>query len=589
MEQDLQHLLDRAYRRHGPWRTLWYLYESQRRRLLAAAAIYVVKHAPLLVLPIATGLAIDSVAQPDESTPTRLLAIGVGMVLLIATNVPTHTWYAMIVSRAIRDVQLRLRAALTLRLQQLSIRFHENFESGRIQAKLLRDVESVEVLTRQLITNGLGTLTGVVVVLVVAVGREPLVALLFLIGVPLAVGLIHGFRRQMGRRNRQFRSELEGMAAMVNEMLVMIPLSRAHALEDRELRRMQRKLVRIRHFGRRVDFVNELFGSSSWASMQIFQFAAVMFTVWLCFRGRLSVGEVTMFSGYFAHLVATISHAISITPIFATGREAIRSIGEVLECPDIEHNEGKQSVEYVRGDIRFENVCFSYSENTCHALSNINLHVRPGERIALVGPSGSGKSTMLNLIIGFRRPQSGRLLMDGKDMAELNLREFRRFVSVVPQNSVLFSGTILENITYGLETVDPEALQRVLERANVLEFVEKLPAGLHTRVGESGGKLSGGQRQRISIARAMLRDPRLILLDEATSALDVESERHVQAAIEELSRDRTTFIVAHRLSTVRHVDRVVVLSEGRVAEVGPPAELLERGGDFARLWGLQNG
>jgi ATP-binding cassette subfamily B protein len=270
------------------------------------------------------------------------------------------------------------------------------------------------------------------------------------------------------------------------------------------------------------------------------------------------------------------------------GVESIRSIGEVLESPDIEQNEGKLEVATVAGRLQFEHVTFQYPGAAHPAVADLSLDVAAGECVAVVGESGSGKSTLMNLVIGFRRPTGGRVLLDGVDMAAINFRSFRRFLAVVPQQTVLFSGTIRENITYGLKAVPAAKLNQALEMANCAQFVAELPQGLETPIGGHGGRLSGGQRQRLAIARALLRDPRLIILDEATSALDLLSEQLVQQAINRLIAGRTTFIVAHRLSTIRHAHRIVVMSGGRIIEVGTHAELLARPGSaFSRLYALQ--
>ena len=216
-------------------------------------------------------------------------------------------------------------------------------------------------------------------------------------------------------------------------------------------------------------------------------------------------------------------------------------------------------------------------------VDNFNLNVRQGERIAVVGSSGSGKSTVMNLIIGLLSPTSGEIYIDGTPMSEMSMQSYRKFISVVPQNSILFSGTIRENITYGLKTYSEKAFQQAVEDANIKEFLDILPNGLESPVGEHGDKLSGGQKQRISIARALIRDPKILILDEATSALDNVSEYHVQKAIDKLVSARTTFIVAHRLSTIRNADRIVVMEEGKMVEVGTYEELMSKNGRFCEL------
>jgi ATP-binding cassette subfamily B protein len=262
-------------------------------------------------------------------------------------------------------------------------------------------------------------------------------------------------------------------------------------------------------------------------------------------------------------------------------------LGEVLESPDIESNTNKKIIENVIGIVDFDHVSYSYPQSDKKAIDDLTLSAKPGEMIALVGPSGSGKSTLINLIIGFLRPQSGRIRIDGKDMGEFDLRSYRRFISVVPQESVLFEGTVRENITYGLGSVSEKQVDGALQAANALEFVRELPEGVDTLVGERGARISGGQKQRLAIARALIRNPRVLILDEATSALDSQSEKEIQLALETLMSSRTTFVVAHRLSTVQKADRILVLDRGVLVESGAHADLVNAGGLYQKLFEAQ--
>ena len=259
-----------------------------------------------------------------------------------------------------------------------------------------------------------------------------------------------------------------------------------------------------------------------------------------------------------------------------------------MESPDLEINQGKKSVDLIDGVIEFSNVNFTYPTNHKPSLSDISLRAEPGKMIALVGPSGSGKSTLINLVIGFLRPTNGTIKVDGLDYKELDLRSVRKFLSVVPQESVLFDGTIAENISYGLSDVTAAEIETALKDANAWEFVQAFDDGIGTIVGERGARLSGGQKQRLAIARALIRNTRILILDEATSALDSESEKLIQNALAPLMKNRTTFVVAHRLSTVKEADQILVLDEGRIVETGTHSELLTNQKLYRRLYDAQS-
>jgi ATP-binding cassette subfamily B protein len=574
--------LDHRYRDEHPLRTLAYLLRADRGRLAGAAFVFTVKHSPVWLLPLITASIIDTVVQHE---PISRLWFSTGVILLILLlNFPLHLLYVRLLYGSVRRMGTSLRSALCTRMQQLSIGYHSRVSAGVLQAKVVRDVETVEQMVQQTAETGLGAVTVLVGGLVIIAVRTPEFVPVFVVVVPVAALLVARLRARLRAHNERFRHEVETLSTRVTEMARLIPVTRAHGLEKKALHRMDGTLSRLLTSGMRLDLVNGRFGSLAWVvlnSVGVLVLACAALVSYYGYWG-VSAGDVVMLSAFLSTLTNSTTTLAALAPVITKGLESVRSVGEVLQAPELEDNAGKKEVTAVRGAVTFESVGYAYDDGR-PAVRNFDLTVAPGETIALVGASGAGKSTVLNLIIGFIRPTSGRLLLDGQDMNGLDLRTYRRFLSVVPQESILFEGTVRENVAYGMDEADEETVRNALRDANALEFVERMPRGLDTMVGERGARLSGGQRQRLVIARALIRNPRVLVLDEATSALDTQSEALVQQALARLLRGRTTFVVAHRLSTVRGADRIVVMAGGEIREIGGHEELLCRGGAYAAL------
>ena len=566
------------------------MYKRYPLQLFLSVLFYVIATLPHITIPIVTANLINIVVdvvggKSFDYMPPICINVGV-LVILLLLNIPTNMIRVRLQSAVMRQVEVGLRGALVRKLQQLSITFHKEMQSGRIQSKLMRDVETVQTLSQQLFTTIPQVVLNMITALIVVVSRNMTIFAFFVMCIPAATLTMRAFRTPIRKNNREFRKGMEETSANLMDMVEMTQITRAHALENREVHKMTTLLNKVANTGFHLDVIQALFGACSWVIFQLFQLLCLVFSVFLAMKGSIEIGDISMYQSYFSTLTSQVSTLIGLMPIITKGFESISSIGEILGASDIEDNRGKLEMPDLKGDYEFQNVEFSYEDDQ-PLLRGLNLKVRAGETLAIVGESGSGKSTLLNLVLGFNLPKAGKVLVDGKDITTINLHSYRKNLAVVPQNSVMFTGTIRENITYGMTNVTDEQLKTVLDAARLTDFIASLPQGIDTPLEEHGANLSGGQRQRLSIARALIRNPKVIIFDEATSALDSVSEKEIQKAINNLSKDRTTFIVAHRLSTIRDADRIAVIKNGVCCEIGTFEELMEKKGEFYKMQTLQ--
>lgn len=570
-------------------KTLCAVYKGSYGKIFLSSVCFAIKHSPVWILPILTANLINLAASGTAADKTKIIYNAVAFGILLVINVPLNYLHVHFYASSIRNAEAGLRMALVTKIQQLSINYHKHTENGRIQAKLMRDVEQFQTLSEQLFVNALMFALTIAFTIGVTLAKSKIVFVFFLIAVPVAVTITMLFRKKIRKKNKDFRGEMETAGAKMIEMVELVPVARAHALEEWEVERMSEQINNVKSKGYAMDTFQALFGSVSWLTFQLLQMSCLVFSAVLAFKKLIPVGDVVLYQSYFSTIVGSISAIIGLIPIIAKGLESLSSIGELLLETDTENNDGKKKFAQLNGVYDFKNVTFHYSDKSDRdVLKDFTLHIDKGETVALVGESGAGKSTALNLVIGFDLPTSGTLTIDGVNINDIDLHSYRSFIGVVPQNPIIFSGTIKDNITYGMKNVSRKQLDEVIKAALLEELVAELPDGVDTLLTEHGSNLSGGQRQRISIARALIRNPQVIVLDEATSALDSVSEQKIQAAIENLTRNRTTFVVAHRLSTIKNADKIAVVKDGRCVETGTFSELMDKKGEFYKFKQIQS-
>jgi ATP-binding cassette subfamily B protein len=488
--------------------------------------------------------------------------------------------------RVIADV----RRAVYSRVLALDVGFFETSRTGEIISRLTSDTALLQVVVGSTLAMGLRTAllaAGGIVMLAIT---SPQLTGLVLLGVPFVVLPTWLLGARVRRLSRASQDQVGEVGAYVDETLHAIRTVQAFCHEPVDRRRYAERVEHAFETAMQRSFNSALMSGA----VTLLTFGAIGTVLWLggkeVLNGNLSGGELSAFL-FYAILVAGSAGSLSeIAGQLLRGAGASERLMELLQVePAIDPPAAPKSLPSpVKGRVAAKGVSFCYPARAgTPALEALDLDVRAGERVALVGPSGAGKSTLFHLLLRFYDPQHGELALDGVPLRDLDPAELRRHIAIVPQDPVIFGADAWENIRYGLEDADDDAVRAAAKAAHAHDFIERLPDGYDTFLGERGVRLSGGERQRIAVARAILRNPALLLLDEATSALDAESERLVQDALEHLMRERTSIVIAHRLATVREADRILVMDRGRIVASGRHEELFARGGLYARLAALQ--
>lgn len=494
-----------------------------------------------------------------------------------------------LMAKAALDLTLDLRQAVYGHLLHLSLGYFATAKTGDLSYRLTEDIDRTGEVVNKLFHQFLPCVLQLVVLLGYMIYLNWQLTIATLIVAPVMAVLIGWFGDRLRMFSHQSQNRISDLSALVTEIFSGIRVVQAFAAEDYTLGQFREAAVR----NRQARYAAERLKAIQFPAIGFLEALSVLLLFllggWQISQDNLTGSEFVSYGAAVALLIDPISITTSNYNEFKQGEASVDRVFELFAIqPAVVEKPGAAILPPVKGQVEYRHVSFAYNGGS-PVLDNLSLLALPGEAIALVGASGAGKSTLVNLLPRFYDVQGGQIFIDGMDIRSVAIASLRRQIGIVPQETMLFSGTIADNIAFGQQNYQMKAVEAAAHAANAHQFISELPDGYYTQVGERGINLSGGQRQRIAIARAVLLNPQILLLDEATSALDSESEALVQEAIERLMRDRTVFIIAHRLATVRRCDRILVIEQGRIVESGTHQELLDQGRRYARFYAQQFG
>lgn len=537
-----------------------------------------------LAFPLAVSWYIDELLP--EGNWSSILSVGVGLILLYVTS----TFLQYIVNywghKLGINIETDMRGQLFTHVQRQSFSFFDNTKTGHIMSRITNDLFDIGELAHHGPEDLFIAIMTFVGAFWIMLTINVKLAIIVIFIVPILVWLITYCNRSMNKAWGQMYGDIADVNARVEDSVSGVRVVQSFTNEEYEISRFTVNNRRFRKAKIGAYKVMSITSSSVYMLMRFFTLVVLVFGAWLTFNEQMKIGELVSFILFVNILQKPIDKISAILELYPKGMAGFKRFLDLLDSePKILDRKDAIEINSLNGDIALADVTFSYDSNP--VLTNINLSINAGETIAFVGPSGAGKTTICSLIPRFYDVNSGSIKIDGIDIRDMTMKSLRSQIGIVQQDVFLFTGTLKENIAYGNLNATDEEIHEAVRRAHLEDLVLKLPDGYETQIGERGLKLSGGQKQRIAIARMFLKNPPILILDEATSALDTETELIIQNSLNELAKNRTTLIIAHRLATIRNADRIVVVTENGIEEEGKHDELLERNGIFANLHRVQ--
>ena len=565
-------------------------YNKPYKGLFLAEMVFAMIGAAItLVIPLMVRYITGTVVMlPIEEASSTIIRLGIFMVLLVIVEGYCNYFIGYYGHVMGAKIEHDMRNEIFGHYQKLSFAFFDNQKVGHLLSRITSDLFDITELLHHgpedVVISAI-KLLGAFIILLIINAKLAFVAIGFVVIMLLYAVAMNGRMRGAFRENR---ARIADINSQIEDSLSGIRVVKSFSNEKTEMDKFEEGHSRFVDSKKKSYRYMGTYNSGMGVFSTLITVGSLLMGAWLMMKGELSAADLVTFLLYINNFTEPVKKLVNFTEQFQNGYSGYERFVEIMNiAPDIKDKEDAKSLDRVQGEIQFEDVSFHYSENKENVLSHVNLDVKPGEYVALVGSSGAGKTTLCSLIPRFYDVTGGAVRLDGIDIRDVKLKDLRRQIGIVQQDVYLFAGTILENIRYGKPEATDEEVVNAAMAANAHEFIMSLPEGYNTDIGQRGVKLSGGQKQRLSIARVFLKNPPVLIFDEATSALDNESEKIVQHSLELLAKDRTTFVIAHRLSTIRNAERILVLTEDGIAEEGTHESLLAQGGIYAGLYNMQ--